>query len=270
MPRRMRLIHWTVNPEIISAGPLHIRWYGIMFLAAFSLGRSIIARIFSYEGIALRRVDTLLAYMVAGTIIGARVGHCLVYETQSYLANPLEILEIWNGGLASHGAAVGIILALWVYNRRNPGLKILELMDRISIPVALAGFFIRLGNLFNSEIVGLPTTVPWAFIFVRLDSVPRHPTQLYEAFAYLFIFVILRRLYWSSTARAYHGRLLGLFLVLIFSVRFIVEFLKENQEPFEAKMLLNLGQILSLPLILAGGVLLIYSIVKGEDLSNQK
>ena len=194
-------ITWNVDPEIFSIGKLSIRWYGLLFASAFLSGYLVFTRFLRTERLTSEMLDQLLIYVAVGTVIGARLGHCLFYEPDYFLKNPIEILKIWKGGLASHGAAIGILLALWLYIRKYK-LSFLWIMDRIVIVVALGGAVIRLGNLFNSEIYGLPTDLPWGFEFVRdklydsatgelLPTIPRHPTQLYEALSYILIFVIL-------------------------------------------------------------------------------
>lgn len=208
--------------------------------------------IFNKEKRSEKDLNDLVWYMVGGTVIGARLGHCLFYNPDYYLSHPIEILLVWKGGLASHGAAIGILLSIYWYTKKRKNFSFLWLMDRIVITVALAGFFIRMGNLFNSEIYGTPTNVPWAFVFAGVDGQPRHPTQIYEALAYLFIFIILYVIYIRTSAKIKEGFLFGIFLILVFGFRFAIEFLKENQSLFEDKMLMNMGQLLSIPLILLG------------------
>jgi prolipoprotein diacylglyceryl transferase len=194
--------------------------------------------------------------MVVGTVIGARLGHCLFYEPEYYLSNPLLILKVWEGGLASHGAAVGILLALYLLSRKikKPYLWIL---DRVVIVVALAGFCIRMGNLMNSEIYGNVTNLPWGFIFAREnETLAKHPTQIYEGLSYLAIFFLLYFIFIRKAKSLKPGYIFGLFLILLFSVRFIIEFIKEPQVGFEANMALNMGQLLSIPFILTGFYLL--------------
>jgi prolipoprotein diacylglyceryl transferase len=246
------MIKWNVNPELFHIGPFHIRWYGVFFATAFIIGYEIFRRIYKAEGKKEDDLNDLLWYMILGTVIGARLGHCLFYNPEYYLGNPLEILKVWKGGLASHGAGIGILTAIWLYSRKKPDQSFLWVMDRIVITVALAGFFIRMGNLFNSEIFGKPTHLPWSFVFVRVDDIPRHPTQIYEALAYLLIFFYLFYLYKKYGSDLSDGFLFGLFLVLVFTFRFLVEFLKAPQELWERSLPLDMGQILSIPFVLAG------------------
>jgi len=245
-------IDWNVSPEIFYLGPFSVRWYGFLFAMAFVAGYFIMGWIYSKEGKPKTDVEQLAVYMIFGTVIGARLGHCLFYNPIYYLSNPIEILKVWEGGLASHGAALGIIISLYLYIKKKKDVKLLWLLDRIVIVVALGGSFIRLGNLFNSEIIGKPADVPWAFIFRSIDDVPRHPAQLYESIAYFIIFLILITVYKKRRKQIQNGFLFGLFLVLVFSFRFFVEFLKENQSSFEAGMALNMGQLLSIPFVLTG------------------
>ncbi len=252
---------WTIGPEIFRIGPFALRWYSLMFIISFLLGYHLMRRFFALEKKPQTDVDDLFLYVFLGTIIGARLGHCLFYDPGYYLSNPLEILKIWRGGLASHGAAVGILTALWYYSHKKTGQSFLWIGDRVAIVVALSGFFIRMGNLFNSEIVGRPTDVPWALLFPRYEEnpVPRHPAQVYEALAYLSIFYLLYRLYQKPAVRDRRGVLFGLFLITVFGFRFFVEFFKEVQETWEVGMALNMGQILSIPFVLIG----VYLLVRG-------
>ena len=258
----LNFIRWDVDPEIFFS----IRWYSLLFAASFVAGYFMMKKTFRQDGVPVKAVDRLTWYMIFGTLVGARLGHCLFYEPDYFLKNPVEIVQIWHGGLASHGAAAGILIALYIFSRaeRRPYLWIL---DRIVIVVALSGFLIRMGNLFNSEIFGHPTVLPWGFEFVRspewyrspVYSQPCHPTQIYEALAYLAIFVWLGRMYFKKHEKPYPGILFGAFMVSLFTVRFFIEFLKENQVDFESGMLLNMGQLLSIPFILCGIYLLVSS-----------
>lgn len=254
-------IHWNVHPEMLNMNGFPIRYYSLMFCLAFLAGIGILRKIYVQEGLHKDQLNHLVIYMAVGTLLGARLGDCLFYDWSYYRQHIAEIVlpfEIGPGhhlkftgyqGLASHGGGVGILLAALLYCRRYK-LNLLWLLDRLAIVCSIGGFFIRLGNLFNSEILGTPTNVPWAFIFERVDKIPRHPSQLYEAFCYFVIFLVLYRLY--GTKRAEKGYLFSMFLVLVFLSRFIIEFWKQNQEIFEHAMLLDMGQLLSIPFILAG------------------
>lgn len=249
-------IHWNVRPEIFQLGPLTVRWYGVFFAFAFCNGFLIFRWIFRVECKDEHDLDSLLSYMIAGTLIGARVGHCLFYDPTHYLSHPLEILQVWKGGLASHGGATGILIALYLYARHRPDQPYLWLLDRTAIAAALGSGCIRLGNLFNSEILGLPATVPWAFVFERVDTVPRHPVQLYEAVCYVLIFLVLLTAYLRLRACTPRGLLLGVFLISVFTFRFFIEFLKQPQETYDLPGPLTVGQWLSLPFIIVGALLL--------------
>lgn len=248
----LQYITWDVSPEIIDTEYFSIRWYGLLFALGFLLGQQILIYIFKQEGKPERDVETLTVFMVLSTIVGARLGHCLFYEPDYYLENPLKILKIWEGGLASHGATIGILFALWLYARKKKDQSYLWVVDRIVITVALAGGLIRLGNLMNSEIIGKPTDVPWAFVFTAVDQQPRHPAQLYEAISCFILFGFLFWLWSRRKAKTPEGSLLGIFLIYIFGLRFVYEFLKENQVDFENNMALNMGQWLSIPAVLGG------------------
>ncbi|MBE0664017.1 MAG: prolipoprotein diacylglyceryl transferase [Bacteroidales bacterium] len=251
-------ITWEVSPQIFSIGSFEVRWYGLMFAFSFYFGYLIVRNMFRKEGIAENKLDSLATWVIIATIIGARLGHTLFYQPEHYLRHPLDILKIWEGGLASHGAAISIVLALWWFVRKEKW-DFLWLMDRIVIAVALAGFFIRMGNLFNSEIYGKPTDLPWGFVFTSVDDIPRHPTQLYEALSYLSIFLILLWYYRKSDGKPKRGIIFGWFLILIFGARILIEFLKEPQVMFEQTMALNMGQWLSIPLVIAGIAVLIWT-----------
>jgi len=246
------VINWNVSPDIFSIGPITIRWYGLLFAMSFIVGYQIMVIIFKRENKSEHDLNDLVWYMILGTVLGARLGHCLFYNPDYYLSHPLEILQIWKGGLASHGAGIGIITALVLYTRKKKEISFLWVIDRIVITVALSGVFIRLGNLFNSEIIGKPTNGNWGFVFVSVDNIPRHPAQLYEAIAYLLIFIFLLSFYFRVKGRFKNGLLFGLFLITVFGFRFFVEFLKENQSIFEQNLFLNMGQLLSIPFVILG------------------
>ena len=265
-------IHWNVNPEIFSLpddiwliGGLTIRWYGLLFAAPFFFGYYIMRSIFKKEGVDEKILEKLTIYMAVGTILGARIGHCLFYQPEYYLKHPLEILLIWKGGLASHGAALGILLTAFIFARIHQR-TFYWVIDKIVIIVALSGLFIRTGNLINSEIVGTVTNKPWGFIFVReipyLGNEPRHPAQAYEAISYFIIFVVLYYLYVKKDAANKPGLLFSIFLISIFTMRFLIEFVKNVQVDFESTMPLNMGQILSIPFVLLGIFLLIMTLKK--------
>ncbi len=252
-------ITWNVNPEILPLGPLSLRWYGLLFATGFVLGYFILKKIFTKEGYSIELLDQVTMYMVVGTIIGARLGHVLFYDPRYYFENPLKIFAVWEGGLASHGAAIGILTALFIFVKKNK-LSYLWLLDRIGMLVALGGVFIRLGNLMNSEIYGIETSLPWGFIFTREhETMPKHPTQIYEALSYLFIFVFLYFLYNKNIFVKQRGKLFGIFLILLFGARFLIEYIKNPQSDFEKALPLDMGQLLSIPLILVGIGLIIWA-----------
>jgi prolipoprotein diacylglyceryl transferase len=247
---------WNADPILISFAGLDIRWYGALFAIAYLLGYQLIHWIYQREGRDTQSLERLSLYLVIGTIVGARLGHCLFYDPTYYLAHPLKILAIWEGGLASHGGGLGVMLALYLY-RRQTSESYLWLLDRFAIATALAGVFIRLGNLFNSEIYGVETSLPWAIIFERIDNIPRHPAQLYEAIAYVAIFILLLTLYRRSDKSTLPGFIFAIFLLTVFSARFGIEFVKDKQAAYAIDYWVNTGQLLSIPFILAGCVLLI-------------
>jgi phosphatidylglycerol:prolipoprotein diacylglycerol transferase len=260
------IVPWDVNPEIFRIGAFAVRWYGLLFASSFLFGYIIMNRIFKNENIGEAVLDRLTIYMAVGVIVGARLGHCLFYEPDYYFKHPLEILMIWHGGLASHGAGIGIFTALWFFVKKEKK-DYSWILDRIAIVVALSGFLIRMGNLMNSEIYGVETTVPWGFVFLRNHEIaPKHPTQIYEALAYLAIFILLYRIYWSKKGEHIQGSLVSLMCILTFSARFFIEFLKEDQVAFESTMKLNMGQLLSIPIVLLGIVGLYWSISKKKRL----
>ena len=262
-------ITWDVGPELLNIGPLSVRWYGLLFAMAFIVGFQIMQWMYKRENKPVSDVEQLAIYMILGTVIGARLGHCLFYNPEYYLANPLEILMVWKGGLASHGASIGILISLYIYTKKKK-ISFLWQMDRVVIVTALGGSFIRLGNLFNSEIIGKAADVPWAFIFTRVDNVPRHPTQLYESIGYLIIFIILFFIYKNKYKQLNDGFIFGLFLILLFTFRIIVEFFKENQTGFEEGMAFNMGQLLSVPFVILGVILIVRSLKKTKSVTTTK
>ncbi len=255
---------WNIDPEIFSLGPLSIRYYGLLWALSFVFGYLIFNWFVKREGLPEGFLDSLTMYTFIGTVIGARLGHCLFYQPEYYLANPLEILKIWEGGLASHGAAIGIIFSLFLFCRKHKR-SMLYVLDRIVIPVALAGVLIRLGNLMNSEIYGVETSLPWGFVFVRDgQSVAKHPTQIYEALSYLVFFFFLLVVYIKNQSKPRAGVLFGSFLALVFGARFLIEYLKEPQVKFEETMALNMGQWLSVPFVIIGLGFIVWALLKNK------
>ncbi len=257
------MLFWNADPILIQFGPIAIHWYGVLFASGFLLGYQLMQRIYRQEGKPTEQLDKLLTYIFIGTVVGARLAHTLIYEPGFYLAHPVEILKIWEGGLASHGGGLGVILAIWLFVRQHPENTFLGLADRLAIPTALTGCFIRLGNFMNSEILGNPTDGNWGVVFQRVDNLPRHPVQLYEAFAYFCIFVLLFLLF-KTSKRHQSGFIFGLFLTLVFLARFILEFFKTPQAAYEAGDLITVGQWLSIPFILVGIALLVRAHLKSS------
>jgi len=257
----LNFIHWNVDPELISLGVFHIRWYGLMFALSFIIGYAIVERQFKHENENLKWLESLLMYIVIATIVGARLGHVFFYGWDYYQDHIGEILMVWKGGLASHGGVIGIFIALLIHSKIYTKRNVFWTIDRIIIPSALAAMFIRFGNLFNSEIYGVETTLPWGFIFEQNgETVAKHPTQLYEAFAYLFTFLLLNWMYWKTNAKSKTGLISGIFFIIVFTARFLIEFIKEDQEAFESGMALNMGQWLSIPFVLGGVALVVWSL----------
>lgn len=265
----LNAVVWNADPVFFSLGPLTIRWYGMMFAIGFWLGYIIVARMFKHEGAPESWLGKLLIWVVAGTVIGARLGHVFFYEWSYYSQHPLKILMIWEGGLASHGGTIAIILAVILFSiittRRSP----LWTFDRLVIPIALVGALIRIGNLMNSEIFGHATDLPWGFMFIRsrewhefYEGVACHPTQLYESFSYLALFGLLMWMYWKKNAEARPGLIFGVFFIVLFGTRFLIEFVKNPQVDFERDMVLNMGQLLSIPFILAGIILVVRAMIR--------
>ncbi len=258
-------IHWHPSPEIFDLGFFAPRWYGLFFALAFVIGYYLTKYIFIREKARIDYIDTLLLYIFIGTIVGARLGHCLFYEPSVYLRNPFAILKIWEGGLASHGAGLGLFIALGLFIHKYK-IDTLWLFDRLVIMIALSGLFIRLGNLINSEIVGMPTERPWGFVFENLnENFARHPSQLYEAIGYLLIGLLLLWLYFRTNAPSYKGLIFGLGMMLIFAFRFAIEFTKDVQVEFERSMYLDMGQWLSIPFIILGIIFIILSAKKKNN-----
>lgn len=263
-------IHWNVSPEFFSLGPISVRWYGLMFALGFLIGYQIMFKMFKFESSNTEWLDKLFIYTIVATIVGARLGHVFFYGWSYYSQHLLEIfLPIAKGesgykfvgyqGLASHGGALGIVLAIYIYSKKVTKRSMLWTLDRLIIPTALVGAMIRTGNLMNSEIYGVATNLPWGFIFERnQETLAKHPTQIYEALGYLMVFFSTMWIFFKAKdLKDRTGFIIGFGFVGIFLTRFLVEFIKENQEAFEAGMPLNMGQILSIPFILAGAYLMI-------------
>lgn len=268
----MNYIEWDIAPSL-HIGSFELRYYSLLFMLAFLSGLAVTKKIYVREHIALEKLDKLLIYTVIATLLGARLGHVIFYDWAYYQKNLLEILLPFRfkggisftgfSGLASHGATIGILIGHYIYSKRYLNGKFLWLLDRFTIPASLGAVFVRFGNLMNSEIVGSPTDVPWAFIFMRYrDHLPRHPAQIYEALGYLSLFIVLSLLYWKGGLAKKTGFLFGLFMTLLFSFRLFIEQFKENQVAFESSMTLNMGQWLSIPFILLGATLIIRSFLK--------
>jgi phosphatidylglycerol---prolipoprotein diacylglyceryl transferase len=272
-------IYWNVDPEIINVFGISLRYYGLLFVTGLILCMYILGLIFKREKIPLENLERLSIYGMIGILAGARLGHCLFYEPSYYLSHPLEIIIpitfppaggikfIGYQGLASHGGVLGLLIALYLYSRKSKH-SMIDTIDLIGIVAGLSFGFIRLGNFMNSEIIGIPTTRPWGVIFERVDNVPRHPAQLYEAISYFIIFAIMMILYKKMRDRLKNGFFFGLATVLFVTTRFIIEFVKENQERFEDGMTFNMGQLLSLPYLLVGIGFIIYGLIKTRKLLN--
>ena len=266
-------IEWNADPTIITLLGFSIRWYGLCFALAFLSGFQVVSYIFKKEGRPVEQADQLLLYTMVGTVVGARMGHYFFYEFPLLMADPVrffvQMITPPFSGLASHGAAIGLFIAFYLYTKKNVGQSYLYVTDRIVIVAALAGFFIRFGNLMNSEIIGKPTDMPWGFKFLRdlefnpsglaAFVVPRHPSQLYEALSCLLLFFILLYLWNLKKEKTQEGVMTAIFMIFVFTLRFFYEFLKENQSSFENGLALNMGQILSIPAVLFGLGVLLYA-----------
>ncbi|SCQ22906.1 prolipoprotein diacylglyceryl transferase [Tannerella forsythia] len=262
-------ITWTADPAIFTIGSKEIRWYSLMFIIGFGIGYKIVERMWRRESINPKWIDPLFYYTLIGTFVGARLGHCLFYDPGYYLSHPIEILKVWEGGLASHGGVLGIIVAIYFYSKYVSRQSMLWTFDKLVVPTGLVAALIRIGNLINHEVYGLPTDRPWGFRFIEnlhawrqgaepIFSAPSHPTQIYEAVCYLLTFVLCMWLYFKKDAWKKEGLIFGIFMICIFTARFFIEFLKNNQEDFEAAMPINMGQCLSIPFIVTG----IYFVVR--------
>ena len=271
-------IDWKVSSQLIEGWSVP-NLYGLLFVSGLIIGYIVIKRMFDKEGIPEAWLDSLLIYIVIATVVGARLGHVFFYEWDYYKDHLSEIPKVWEGGLASHGGAVAILIALYIYSKKVSKRSMFWILDRIVAPIAIAGCFIRLGNLVNHEIIGVPTDLPWGFKFwnesvdnlVLMNGefvhVFRHPAQLYESIAYFLIFLVLFRLFWKTNLKEKQGMLFGIFLVILWGARFGIEFVKIGQAARDEGMILNTGQWLSVPFIIAGFVI-IYLANKGKLGSN--
>ncbi|MFN5633995.1 MAG: prolipoprotein diacylglyceryl transferase [Flavobacteriia bacterium] len=282
-------INWDVDSQLID-GYNTPNLYGLLFVTGLIIGYFVVRKMFRKDGISDEMLDKLVLFMVVATIVGARLGHVFFYGPywdevsadgvvleRGYFSHPGDILKVWEGGLASHGAAIVILISLYIYSRRVIHKPYLWMLDRISAPIAIGGTFIRLGNLVNHEMVGDVTTVPWGFRFMHHDCIPpfecswnaipiRHPAQLYEAICYFAAFIILMFLYWKKDLWKRPGVVFGSFLILIWGARFMVEFVKLGQTARDEYLFLNTGQLLSIPLVIAGVILLYRGLKKPIEL----
>lgn len=267
----MLFVHWHVDPVIFHIGSFGLRWYSILFVSGFVLGWYIFRWFFRRESVSENLLDSLLYTLLIATIVGARLGHCIFYQPDYYFGSWQGFLEIfmpWKGGLASHGGTIVLFFAmLWYahhYGKKNH-FDFVWLLDRLCIAVAFAATFIRLGNLMNSEIYGDVTSLPWGFIFdLRHETEPKHPTQIYEALSYLILGIVLIWMYRYKLEKLYRGTFIGIFFIVCFGMRFLIEFIKEPQVAFEDNMFLNMGQLLSIPFILIGVGFLVYAFVRKQ------
>jgi len=257
----MDYLVWNPDPVLIAFMGLKVHWYGLLFASAILTGFHMIKWIFEKENVDLEKLDIGFIYVFVGIVVGARLGHCLFYDPAYYLSNPLKILAVWEGGLASHGGGLGVIIALYIFTKKYK-INLLWLLDRVSISTIIFAFFVRMGNFMNSEILGTQTDVSWAIIFSRVDLLPRHPAQLYEAFSYFLIFFVLLAIYIKQDGKTKNGQIFGIFLTLVFSVRIIVEFFKVKQASYASEFLISTGQMLSVPFLLIGLWLIFYSMKK--------
>lgn len=262
----LNFVYWDADPILFSLGPLSVRWYGLAFAVGFIIGYNVVARMFRHEGAPEKWLGILLTYVVVATIVGSRLGHVLFYEWDYYSAHPAEILKIWNGGLASHGGTIGNIIAVFLFSWIVTKKPASWTFDKLVIPIALVGGLIRLGNLMNSEIYGGATSLPWGFIFLRNgETVPAHPTQIYEALCYFALFGLLMWMYWKKNAEERPWLITGVFFIGIFLPRFLIEYLKNVQVASEYEMIarygMNMGQMLSIPFIVLGVALVVWAMV---------
>lgn len=266
-------IVWNPDPIMFSIGPLSVRWYGFLYALGFFLSITVIGRIFKKEKAPEDWLDKVFVYMILAVVIGARLGHVFFYDWGYYSKHPLEILMIWRGGLASHGGAAAMVLTAWLLSKYMTKQSFFWLADRVFVGALITACLIRIGNLMNSEIYGMPTDLPWGFVFERGHEqfydeegnlMPCHPTQIYESLAYLIMFILMMWLYWKKDAGSYNGLLTGIGFTGVFVSRQLIEFLKNPQSDFENDMMFNMGQWLSVPFVILGIFLIIRALKKGK------
>lgn len=272
MNQILNFITWDFNPDLISS-PITVRWYGLMFAIGFVVGAFLLSKMFKHEGQRSSWVDQIFIVVVICTIVGARLGHVFFYAWDYYSQHPADIVKIWEGGLASHGGAIAIIIGICLYAWLGMKKSPVWVLDRLVVPTAFVAGLIRLGNLFNSEIFGHVTDLPWGFYFVNSvewqkmciqygGEVACHPTQIYEAACYFALFALLMWMYWKRNSEERQGLLTGVFLAVTFGARFLIEFVKNPQESFEIGMAINRGQQLSIPFVIIGLALIVYALMR--------
>ena len=264
------IINWNASPEVFSLGSFSVRWYGLAFAVGFIIGYNIVARMFKHEGAPEKWLGILLGYVVVATIIGARLGHVFFYEWDYYSQHLSEIPKVWNGGLASHGGTIAIIIAVFIYSWLVTKKPASWTFDKLVIAIALVGGLIRLGNLMNSEIYGGETDLPWGFVFERNgETVPKHPTQIYEATCYFLLFILLMWMYWKKNAQERPYLITGVFFIGIFLPRFFIEYVKNVQVAWENDMIanygINQGQLLSIPFVILGCALVVWAMIHPRE-----
>jgi phosphatidylglycerol---prolipoprotein diacylglyceryl transferase len=277
----LNYITWNMDPVMIRIGSFAIGWYSVFLVLSFYISYRFVIHIFESENMSKDSVLSYGLFILAGLLLGGRLVHCLAYEPEYYLQYPWDIIKPWRGklgenamfvgyrGMSGHGSAIGITIGI-ILNAIRTKTSMVWMVDRISMFGPLIGFFVRFGNLFNSEILGKPSELPWAFLFARVDPLPRHPVQIYEALAYLGIFILSYSYYKKHVGKEKKGAILGLVLILVYTARFILEFFKAKQSDVESAMALNMGHILSIPLILIGLFLFFRPLTEKERTKNEK
>ena len=261
---------WNANPNIFEFGSLQLRWYGVLFVGSFFLALLILGKIYKREGKDPTELDAMLIYAMIGTVLGARLVHCLFYEPDFYLSHPIEILKVWKGGLASHGGLAGVLIAFYIFSKRY-NTPYMWVLSRTAITGTIVAASVRIGNFFNSEILGLPSDKPWAIIFAKVDMIPRHPVQIYEAISYLMMFVLLIAIYRKVTPAFATKIIPGVFLVTMFATRFMLEYTKTRQAAYTTDLPFTTGQLLSVPYIIVGIVWIVWALKSAsKDMKDDK